>query len=127
DKKEKEKKKEIILAACSHHGKGKIIGIGDVDIFSNTPRIGISANDHERLLLNLLKWFKEPVAESKLRIWILNQIGMLQHSVKEINLKLNNIIETLTLLEKRISLVEANSTSLPVKTFHEEIVERNDS
>ncbi|MHA1725862.1 MAG: hypothetical protein ACTSXH_13700, partial [Promethearchaeota archaeon] len=30
DKKEKEKKKEIILAACSHHGKGKIIGIGDV-------------------------------------------------------------------------------------------------
>ncbi|MHA2179918.1 MAG: hypothetical protein ACXAAH_00690, partial [Promethearchaeota archaeon] len=49
------------------------------------------------------------VKESKITSFILNQLGDLQFEIRESNKILNNVIETMTILEKRISYLEENS------------------
>ncbi len=119
-------KESIILGAFAEHGKGKIIGLGDIDIFSNDPNIGINVYDNRKLILNMLNWLEEPVLESKLQTWALFQFGTLQNQIKEINSKLNNIIETLTILEQRISILEKNTNNMVVSELYEQVSERND-
>jgi hypothetical protein len=41
--------------------------------------------------------------------YILDQMGELQHGVKEIQNTINNIIETMSILETRVSFLEENN------------------
>ncbi|GAH61001.1 unnamed protein product, partial [marine sediment metagenome] len=43
--------------------------------------------------------------------FILDQIGQVQNSVKEIHKTMNNVIETMSILEKRLRHLEANQDS----------------
>ncbi|GAJ22553.1 unnamed protein product, partial [marine sediment metagenome] len=54
-------------------------------------------------------WLIEPVEASKVISFLLNQLGDLNHEIKEVNKISNNIIETMTILEKRISNLEENT------------------
>jgi hypothetical protein len=95
-----------ILAGCTKYGRGKVLAIGDIDIFSNDLNIGLSLLDNRKFVLNLFSWFLEPVKEKDVLGWILNQLGGIQNNIKDINNKINNLIETSTVLEKRISMLE---------------------
>ncbi|HEY0088473.1 MAG TPA: hypothetical protein VGB37_06495, partial [Candidatus Lokiarchaeia archaeon] len=68
--------------------------------------------------------FKEPVKKSEVILWTLNQLGSLQNEVKEINGKINNIIETLTILEQRISSIEKVENLKFKKDFDERHIEK---
>ena len=103
--KDDENKRQII-AAYTDYGRGKVIALGDIDIFTNDPYIGINQLDNRKLILNILNWFMQPVKESDVIIWTLNQLGTIQNEIKEINSKINNIIETMTILERRISRID---------------------
>jgi hypothetical protein len=105
----KDKEKQQIIAAYTEFGQGKVITIGDIDIFTSNSRMGINTFDNRKFLQNIISWLIEPVRESKVLSFILNQIGDLQYEIRETNKILNNIIETLTILEKRISFLEKNS------------------
>jgi hypothetical protein len=71
--------------------------------------MGINTFDNRKFLQNIINWLIEPVRESKVLSFILNQLGDLQYEIRETNKILNNIIETMTVLEKRISFLEKNS------------------
>jgi len=101
--------KQYTLAAYSEFGQGKIIAIGDIDIFTDNLRIGINSLDNRKFIQNIINWLINPVKESKVKSFILNQLGDLQYEIRENNKVLNNIIETLTILEKRITYLEKNS------------------
>lgn len=103
--KEKDRKVQII-GAYTEYGRGKALAIGDVDIFSNDPNIGLNCLDNRNFIDNLLSWLLEPVRKSDIVLWCLNQLGVLQNEIKGMNNKINNIIETMTILEKRISSIE---------------------
>lgn len=103
--KEKERKVQI-MGAYTEHGRGKALAIGDVDIFSNDPNVGLICLDNRKFIENLLSWLLEPVKKSDIILWCLNQLGVLQNGIKGMNNKINNIIETMTILEKRISSIE---------------------
>ncbi|MCK4371381.1 MAG: hypothetical protein KAW03_09955, partial [Candidatus Lokiarchaeota archaeon] len=60
------------------------------------------------------------VKESKVMTFILNLLGDLQYEIRETNKVLNNIIETMTILEKRISYLENNSKIFTHPTDSEE-------
>ena len=51
--------------------------------------------------------------------FILDNLGNLQYEIKETNKVLHNIIETMTILEKRISNLEQNSETYN-PAFHSE-------
>lgn len=95
-----------IISACMEYGRGKVVAIGDIDIFSNDSNTGLNCLDNRKFVLNLISWLLEPVKESGVMLWALNQLGALQIEVKRINNKINNIIETMTILEHRISAIE---------------------
>jgi hypothetical protein len=104
-----DEEKEQILAAYTEFGKGKVVAIGDIDLFTSDSDYGLNSLDNQKFIQNVINWLIEPVKESKITSFILNQLGDLQFEIRESNKILNNIIETMTILEKRISYLEENS------------------
>ncbi|MBY8990936.1 MAG: hypothetical protein KGD58_09295 [Candidatus Lokiarchaeota archaeon] len=100
---------EQIIAAFTEFGQGKVVAIGDIDIFTSDSNIGLNSLDNQRFLQNIINWLIEPVQESKVMTFILNQLGDLHFEIRETNKIINNIIETMTILEKRISYLEEQS------------------
>ena len=90
----------------TEYGQGKVLAFGDIDIFTNDSKIGINAFDNQQFLQNAIDWLLLEVKEPNVMKFTLNQVGDLQSEVKEINNAINNIIETMTILEKRISYLE---------------------
>ena len=101
--------KRRIIAATSEYGRGKIVSMGDMDIFTNDENFGLIKLDNSRFILNILNWLIEPTKDADVMFWILEQIGSFQNVMKDMNSKITNIIETMTFLEKRISDVEAKT------------------
>jgi hypothetical protein len=109
DEWDKEKKKNTyIVAACSKFGRGKVAAIGDIDIFSNDPNFGINKLDNRKFITNLINWLTKPVEDEDAIHWALKRVGRLEAQLKSTHDKINNIIETLSFLEKRISRIESN-------------------
>ena len=110
EKWEKEKSisnnKHKVIAAYREYGRGKIIALGDIDIFTNDFNIGINTKDNRKFITNMLNWLVEPIKDSSVRFWALDQLGSFQNDLKEIKIKINNLIETMTFLEERISVLE---------------------
>ncbi|MFX0018809.1 MAG: hypothetical protein ACFFDL_01390 [Promethearchaeota archaeon] len=107
----KDQEQQQILAAYTEYGQGKIIAIGDIDIFTNDLNIGINALDNHLFLQNCFDWLLKPVEESNVFSFTLNQLGIIQNEIKELNNSINNIIETMTILEKRITILEDASNN----------------
>ncbi|MFX1324451.1 MAG: hypothetical protein ACFE8N_05810, partial [Promethearchaeota archaeon] len=104
-----ESKDQQIIAAFSEFGQGKVVAIGDIDIFTADSNIGLGSLDNQKLLQNIINWLIEPVKEPEVISFLLNQLGDLQYEIRETNKIINNIIETITILEKRISYLENQS------------------
>ncbi len=113
--KEEEEQKQII-AAYSEFGRGKIVAFGDIDIFTTVSNIGLNSMDNKKLVQNIITWLIEPSKEPKVMSFILNQLGDLQYEIRETNKVINNLIETMTILEKRISYIEENTQLFPDST-----------
>jgi hypothetical protein len=107
----KDKEQQHTIAAYSNFGQGKVIALGDIDIFCSDDNIGINSLDNQKFLQNAINWLTEPVKRPDVMSFILDQLGELQHGVKEIQNTINNIIETMSILEKRISYLEEKSKS----------------
>ncbi|MCK4479756.1 MAG: hypothetical protein KAV01_04445 [Candidatus Lokiarchaeota archaeon] len=105
----KDNENQQTIAAYTDFGQGKVVAIGDIDIFTTTSRIGLNSYDNRKFIQNIINWVITPVKESKVMVFILNRLGDLQYEIRETNKVLNNIIETMTILEKRISYLENNS------------------
>ena len=105
----KDKEEQQTIAAYTEFGQGKVVALGDIDIFTLNSRIGLNSFDNRKFVQNIINWLITPVKESKVMTFILNQLGDIQYGIRETNKVLNNIIETMTILEKRISYLENNS------------------
>ncbi len=104
-----------IVAACTEYGQGKVIALGDVDLFSNQF---LNQMDNRKFIINMLNWLIEPVKDSDVMFWILSQVGALHDEIRVMNKKINNIIETLTFFEERISSMEDHSpNSMKLKSL----------
>lgn len=112
DWEKEEKKKEYIISACTAFGSGKVAAIGDVDIFSNDPNFGINKLDNRKFITNLINWLGEPIEDNKVLDWTLKKVNSLEGEISKLNNKINNIIETISFLEKRISRIESAVTLL---------------
>ncbi|MBA7669755.1 hypothetical protein ES703_77888 [subsurface metagenome] len=116
----KDKEEQQTIAAYTEFGKGKVVAFGDIDIFTLNSRIGLNSFDNRKFVQNVINWLITPVKESKVMTFILNLLGDLQYEIRETNKVLNNIIETTTILEKRISYLENNSKIFTHPTDSEE-------
>jgi hypothetical protein len=117
----KEKEQKQILAAFTEYGQGKVLAFGDIDIFTTDSKIGINAFDNQQFLQNAIDWLLLEVEEPNVMKFTLNQVGDLQSEVKEINNAINNIIETMTILEKRLSYLEQKLNVSISKTNNSEV------
>lgn len=102
----RDKEEQHTIAAYAEFGQGKVIALGDIDIFCSDSNIGINSLDNQKFLSNIISWMIEPVKRPDVMTFILEQIGDVQNGVKEIHKTLNNIIETMSILEKRIKYLE---------------------
>ncbi len=108
----KDKEQQHTIAAYSEFGQGKVVAFGDIDIFCSDDNIGINTLDNQKLLHNIFTWLTDPVKRSDVMSFILEQIGQVQNNVKEIHKTMNNVIETMSILEKRLRHLEENQDSL---------------
>ena len=113
---EKDKEQLHVIAAYAKFGQGKVIALGDIDIFCSDDNIGINSLDNQKFLHNVFSWLIEPVKKSDVNSFILEQIGELQNGVKNIQTTINNLIETMSILEKRLTHIEENSENLEETT-----------
>ena len=60
-------KKNKIIAAYREYGRGKIIALGDIDIFTNDLNIGINKKDNRKFITNMFNWLIEPIKDSSVR------------------------------------------------------------
>jgi len=102
----KDKEDQYKISAYTEFGQGKVLALGDIDIFCSDDNTGIGAFDNQKFLRNIITWMIEPVKRPDVMTFILDQIGEVQNSVKEIHKTMNNIIETMSILEKRIKYIE---------------------
>lgn len=102
----KNREEQHTLAAYTNFGQGKIVAIGDIDIFCSDDNIGINSLDNYKFLRNTINWLIEPIKRPEVMSFILDQLGELQSRVKEVQNTINNIIETISILETRISFLE---------------------
>ncbi len=102
----RDNEKQQVIAACTEFGQGKVIALGDIDIFSKDNNFGINSVDNQKFIQNIFNWLIEPVKRPDVMTFILEQMGNVQNSIKEFHLTINNIIETMGILEKRISYLE---------------------
>ncbi len=116
----KDKEEQQTIAAYTEFGQGKVVALGDIDIFTLNSRIGLNSFDNRKFVQNVINWLITPVKESKVMTFILNLLGDLQYEIRETNKVLNNIIETMTILEKRISYLENNSKAYKQPSNSEE-------
>ena len=107
----KDKEQQHTIAAYSEFGQGKVVAFGDIDIFCSDDNIGINTLDNQKFLHNIFTWLTDPVKRSDVMSFILDQIGQVQNSVKEIHKTMNNVIETMSILEKRLRHLEENQDS----------------
>lgn len=119
----KDNENQQIIAAYAEFGQGKVVAIGDIDIFTSNSRIGLNSYDNRKFIQNIIIWVITPVKESKVMKFLLNRLGDLQYEIRETNKVLNNIIETMTILEKRISYLENNSKGYTQPSDSEESFE----
>jgi len=124
--KEEEGKRQII-GAYTRYGRGRVVALGDIDIFTNDSNIGLNQLDNRKLILNILNWLIEPTDESDVLFWALNQLGNLLNEIKQINNKIDNIIETTTILEKRISTIESRKSEDYKKTLEKSTIKEQKS
>ncbi|NVM18750.1 MAG: hypothetical protein HWN80_13630 [Candidatus Lokiarchaeota archaeon] len=104
----KDKEQQHTIAAYSNFGQGKVIALGDIDIFCSDDNIGINSLDNHKFVQNVINWLTESVKRPDVMSFILDNMGELQNGVKEIQNTINNIIETMSILETRISNLEEN-------------------
>ncbi len=102
----RDNEQQQVIAACTEFGQGKVIALGDIDIFSKDNNFGINSVDNQKFIQNIFNWLIEPVKRPDVMTFILEQMGNVQNSIKEFHLTINNIIETMGILEKRISYLE---------------------
>lgn len=126
----KDKEQAQIIAAFTEYGKGKILGIGDIDIFTNEKNIGVKCLDNTIFIRNLINYLSEPVEESNVISFLLHQLGEVQNDMRELTKTMNNVIETLTILEKRLSYLEEKANILSsekknIDLLHTETLEEN--
>lgn len=106
------KKDSYIVSACTTFGRGKVVALGDVDIFTKDPNFGITRLENRKFITNLLNWLIKPSEESDSLNWALNHIESLEKKIINMNEKINNLIETITILEKRVSKMEENPDNI---------------
>ncbi len=102
----KNNENQQVIAAYTVFGQGKVVAMGDIDILTNDPNIGLNQFDNKKFILNILNWFSEPVKKDNVMHFILTQLGEIQNSIIEVNKKIINLIETSSVLEERISMIE---------------------
>ncbi|TXT66001.1 MAG: hypothetical protein BAJALOKI1v1_340024 [Promethearchaeota archaeon] len=105
---EEDHKEKYIVAACIEFGRGKVGAIGDIDLFSDDPNYGANKLDNRKFITNLFNWLLKPIEDKDAIFWALKKLGTLEIQLKNTNDKINNIIETISFLEKRISRIESN-------------------
>ena len=116
EKWEKDKEQQHIIAAYAKFGQGKVIAFGDIDIFCSDDNIGINSFDNQKFLHNIFSWLVAPVEKSDVNSFILEQIGELQNGVQQTQKTINNLIETMSILERRLTNIEENSENLEKTT-----------
>ncbi len=122
-----EEEEEKIVGAYTEYGQGRVVALGDIDIFTNDSNIGLNQLDNQLLITNIFKWLIEPVKEPELIKFTLNQLGEIQNEMKNINKKIDNIIESMTILEKRISVIEQKSNVLTKNPDVNEFIDKKSS
>ena len=119
-----EEKKQIV-GAYTQYGKGKVIALGDIDIFTNDSNIGITQLDNQLFITNVLNWLIAPVKDPDTISLALNQLGEFEKNLNKIENKIKNIIESITLIEERVSKIEKSSNFTPKNTNHGIFLNKN--
>ena len=66
----KDNEKQQTIAAFTEFGQGKVVAIGDIDIFTSNSRIGLNSYDNRKFIQNIINWMITPVKESKVMTFI---------------------------------------------------------
>lgn len=103
---------DIPLIAANTYGQGRVVALGDIDVFGSNPRFGLSSLDNRKLIENIFAWFDQPVRSDITIEWILHQIANYRQDIGKLNTNFKNLIDTVQNLEHRITTMEERQDDL---------------
>jgi hypothetical protein len=80
------------IAAATMHGQGKVVVVGDIDMFSNDPEYGINALDNGALVRNIFSWFLAPVETSTVIDWLIARVANLEEKYTTLTKKCDTMV-----------------------------------
>lgn len=87
------------IAASAQHGQGKVVVVGDVDMFSNDLDYGINALDNATFIKNIFTWFMSPVDVPSVIDWLVSRLTALETRVNDLAGENARLKQKLTKLE----------------------------
>jgi hypothetical protein len=100
------------IAAATQYGQGKVVVVGDADMFSNDVDYGINVLDNATFIKNIFTWFVSPVDVPSVIDWLVSRLTALETRVSELageNAKLKQKLAKLESLQGEYPLVKEHS------------------
>lgn len=107
------------IGAATLHGQGKVVVIGDVDMFSNDAEYGINAMDNGTFIKNVFSWFLAPVETSTVIDWLIARLSNLEEkftmiakkcdSLSTENEKLKKILKEMHAVQSKYAVVDTDT------------------
>lgn len=94
------------IFAYRSYGQGRVIALGSADLFSNHNTYGLDALDHKKFLQNCLNWLTQPVSESEVKDWMVEQLGSLSEQIAKFQNYTTRIQTSFERLESRVADLE---------------------
>ncbi|MHA1728065.1 MAG: hypothetical protein ACTSWY_04975, partial [Promethearchaeota archaeon] len=113
---------KVSLISAVVYGLGRVVALGDIDIFGQNNRFGLNSLDNKRLIHNIFLYFQGQVQSNTTMKWILGQLSLHREEFVRVRESFGDIIENQKILEKRISRLEETQI-IPIRTIIKEYSE----
>jgi len=102
----------VPLIANTTYGQGKVVAIGDIDLFTNHSIFGLKALDNYKLITNFFSWFANPVSSENTIDWLLNQTSIQKENLFELKEMFKSLEETIEKLNRKVKYLEESNLKI---------------
>lgn len=98
----------VPIIAITTYGQGRVVAIGDIDIFGGNPEFGLNALDNKRVIMNIFNWFSHPVKQDTTIDWLLSQISIYREDIIHLKDSFNSLVDSVKMLDQKLENISEN-------------------
>lgn len=105
----------VPIIAITTYGQGRVVAIGDIDIFAGNPEFGLNTLDNKKVIMNVFNWFSHPVKQDTTIEWLLGQISVYREDIIQLKDSFNSLVDSVKMLDQKLESVSEHQRELHLK------------